>query len=241
MRDIYFFGQNKSVVLYTYRKQIYRATLDGGQLVRPVLLSGDYAEGLSDAYYRGTVYYSYISSKRELLLKNMTDRTPEYKVSITADKSILVPQLAEWNGSLLLCYLKSGEDGRYQFKGEFPFEDRSFLLPGSYPADAKYNFLLSDDKLFLVISTLVEHWCFVSERMGDFTEWTRKREEEESGKEEGSDSQELSERIQLLEEKLREKEAVIESVKTQYEDLMNTAIQYRDEAKKWRGKYLAKR
>ena len=42
-----------------------------------------------------------------------------------------------------------------------------------------------------------------------------------------------------LQKNIEQKDAVLESVKRQYEELMNTATQYRDEALKWRSRYYA--
>lgn len=40
-------------------------------------------------------------------------------------------------------------------------------------------------------------------------------------------------KIPELTEQLRQKDQLIQSIQTQYEELRNTALQYRDEAKKW--------
>ena len=150
MRSIYFLGQNKSIVLYTYRNQIFRATLDGGQLVRPILLSGDYLGELSDTYYRGTVYFSYINRQHEILIKNVTDRIPEYQLQRMEGMVYSFPQILEWRGRLLLLYLvrESGNAG-VCLEGIFPFEGRSFRLPAVFSVDAGYAYHICGDGLFL--------------------------------------------------------------------------------------------
>ena len=52
--------------------------------------------------------------------------------------------------------------------------------------------------------------------------------------------QKEQEQNNILKRKIAEQDAIIESIKQQYEDLMNTALQYREEAAKWHNKYYSK-
>ncbi|MBR1740722.1 MAG: hypothetical protein IJ733_02415 [Lachnospiraceae bacterium] len=245
MRNIYFLGQNKSIVLYTYRNQIFRATLDGGQMIRPVLLSGDYQGELSDAYYRGTVYFAYRNRQHEILVKNVTDRVPEYRISRNEGGSFSFPQILEWKGSLLLLYLFREDGNAVCLEGVFPFEDRKFRLPAVFSIDAEYAYHICGDGLFITVKEARSFRVYASDgRDPDGKERFLElfpHPDSEGDREREKEISEQGKQIRDLATRLREKEAVIESVKVQYDDLMNTAIQYREEAKRWRGKYLTKK
>ena len=49
---------------------------------------------------------------------------------------------------------------------------------------------------------------------------------------------ELSEETEQLRSEIAKRNAIIDSAKRQYDELMNTAIKYRDEAIKWRNKFV---
>lgn len=239
MGNIYFLGQNKKIVVYPFRNQIYRATLEGGQVLRPVLLSGDYLGGLSDAYYKGTVYFSYMNRKREIMIQNVTEQTPEYKLDENVfgeGTACFSPQLVVWKEQLLLfCIIKEISGKMVTLEGIFPFEDRKMRIPETFSEDACYTCQCFGDSLLLSVRESGTYRFFLSEREGEIREL---------GKElSGQQSVALQGQMQLqdLEAKVKEKEAIIGSVKVQYEDLMNTALQYREEAKKWREKYLTKK
>ena len=164
------------------------------------------------------------------------ERTPEYQVLPEEGTSFLYPQLVTWNEHLLLLYLvrKSGET-ECQLQGVFPFEEQKFLLPEVFSEDALYSYHVLEGKLLLSVVSSGKTWVYLITERGECKELVEREWKEEELLANGQ------EQIQKLEEKLREKEAVIENVKVQYEDLMNTATQYREEAKKWRGKYLTKK
>ncbi len=249
MRSIYFSGQNKSMALYPFRNQVYRVLLEGGQAVRPVLLCNDYLGELSDAAYRGTVYFCYRNRHQEILLQNAADRTPEYRLDRNAfyeEADYIAPQLLNWHEHLLLmCFVKQPEHTGMTLEGIFPFEDRKLRLPDMFSERAAFSIQSFGEMLFCSVREAGMCRCYVSEENGDFQELLKAQEMKEKNtfaeKQEQQQVILLQEEKQQMEAKLREKEMIIESVKVQYDDLMNTAIQYREEAKRWREKYLTKK
>lgn len=249
MRGIYFSGQNKMFALYPFRNQIYRVSLEGGQATRPVLLCGDYLGELSDTYYKGTVYFCYTNRSHEIMIQNVTDRMPEYRLDRDAfyeEADYTAPRILNWQEHLLLfCLVKRPGGTGVTLEGIFPFEDRKLRLPDVFLEGATYTCRSFGEKIFLSVRESGAYRFFLSENMGDFEELLKERE----AGEQCSDAEERFAQSALiwqdeklrLETELREKERVIESVKVQYEDLMNTALQYREEAKKWREKFLTKK
>ena len=248
MRSIYFSGQNKMIAVYSFRNQIYRAVLEGGQMVRPVLLSGDYLCDLSDTAYKGTVYFCYVNRNHEIMLQNVTEQTPEYRLDRDAfyeEADYAAPQILNWQERLLLlCLVKRAGCTGVTLEGIFPFEDRKWKLPDVFLEGASFTCQSFGERLFLSVKEAGTYRFYLSENTGDVKELLKEKEAGEKSEVEEKFAQSASiwqEEKMRLETELQERERVIESVKVQYEDLMNTAIQYREEAKKWREKFLTKK
>lgn len=74
---------------------------------------------------------------------------------------------------------------------------------------------------------------FMAKEMEEYALSNARKEEEYRQLQESSQSE-----YDRLKQQISERDAILESVKRQYEELMSTAIQYRDEAKRWRDRWL---
>ncbi|MCH5268785.1 MAG: hypothetical protein J1E62_10640 [Lachnospiraceae bacterium] len=74
---------------------------------------------------------------------------------------------------------------------------------------------------------------FMAKEMEEYAMTSARQQEEYRQLQESSNTQ-----SEQLKRQIQERDAILESVKKQYEELMSTAIQYRDEAKRWRDRWL---
>lgn len=243
MRNIYFMGQNKSIVLYPYQNQIHCLTLGGGRGWRPVIAANDYGEGLSDIFYRGVVYYCYLNRNGEIVIKNVTEQTEEKRFVPGQGEQFFVPELVSYDRKLLLLYfIYSPEKGTYRMCGEMVFEEKKFTLPKEFDQLPEYSAQVRREQMILAFFLPEYSECYVSERFGSFAKLKHAADfENDSVKLQQDFQKKLQSEQNRYAAELQKKDAVIESIKKQYEDLMDTAGKYREEAIKWRKKYLIKK
>ncbi len=220
-------GQERTMLLSAYRNRIYFQTFLAETGGRPVMLCNDFLKNLSDAACQGTIYYAYISTDSHIYIKNIMGQL--YQLPEENGLSIQ-PCLVSFQEKLLLLYVMENPiHHTWRLKGIFPFEDHLTLsVPDAFSAVPEIHYLVSAGHLFLFLSCGNQHKAYEidgklqSFPLGNVDVITERNRQE-------------------YEAELKEKDAVIESIKRQYEELMQTAYRYQEEAGKWRTKYYTKK
>ncbi len=155
-----------------------------------------------------------------------------YKISSQELPDCYEPHIISFNNSLLLTYfVKNMLDDTYFLKCIFPFENnRTLTINYSAKELQKPNIISYPD--LLIISLTPEYTMYVD---SDFNITNDLQQNEVLSKETAS----LRDTITRLQKESEEKSAIIESIKVQYNQLMDTAIKCRDEAIKWRSKFTS--
>lgn len=260
MSSIYSLDTNKNLFLYTSQAEICLRTSIGQNLTRPVTLSHDFSSDLTNIIYRDTVYYSYFNTNSDILVKNITDPAVLYQKSSQNIPDCFSPKLAVLGQTLLLFYfVKNPVSDTYILKCCLPLEEGKHIDLDSYTFSSLPNLyiitlaeqlllLFTDTSLSTSLSISVDFQVaplFTSNALSDTSakyEETlnelRASHEMEQAALISQHQAELSQTIAGFQDSLHQRDQLIESIKAQYAELMNTAIQYREEAKKWRQKYI---
>ncbi len=236
MRKIYQAEGNRSLLLYPYEKRIYMRSLLGERAEKAVVLAYDYLDNLSDVFYQDTIYYAYISQKHEVVVKNILEQKELFSGFSPSGLECFLPTIEVISDRLVvLCFIKNPLNQKYYIKGFFPLEKKGFLLSEGYEGieEKEIGCIDKQNMIYLKDKNRIRFWKIQS-KSGN---WETQRLYVKEQSELEIVIKEADKRKQLL----KEKESLIESIKKQYEELMQTATAYREEAIKWREKYYGEK
>ena len=221
-----------NLVLYTQEDRIYLRTLVKEGMGRAVILASDYDSDLTDVLYRGNVYYAYKNTEGKILVRNISDHGVWYRLGEEGGLEGYAPRLSTVGDILILFYaMKNPLDGTYYLRcrmPEAPDKERACLH-----LFENMGIMEADPPMIQTISCIGGMLLVVDpERM---IWWD---EEGNGGWIAKSDRQKQETLRVSFQEKLDQKDQIIESIKQQYEELMKVAETYRQEAIKWRNKFL---
>lgn len=229
MRSIYSDGQDKTLLLYSYQNMIYFRTIIAENTWKPIMLCNDFLYSLSDSIYQDTIYYSYINKEHNIVIKSITDQSVLYQLNGDVSLIYTQPNILSFLGKLLLVYaVKNPVNNTYLIKGILPFEkERSFSVPDIFSSSPEISYLTSATCLILSVCCKEENRFY--EVTDDFQCIPLYSEKTISEK-----------KLQPYKDEIKQQKDIIESIKNQYEELMQTAYRYREEAMKWQSKFYSK-
>lgn len=220
MGNIFAVSNEKSLMLYHQGHTILLLATVGEMPCRPTALAKDFACSLSETVYNQTLYYTYLNVKNDILVKSILDNSVLFTLPSTEAIHYNSPHIVAFGHRLLLFYvIKNPLNEDFMVKSMVLFDentisDSNYLsgLSCSFPKLPEIKTFSMSKKLLILFSASSEYRTFL-----------------------------LTEQLQILTlEDNRDKNALlakqtatIESIKIQYNDLMQTASQYREEARKW--------
>lgn len=242
MQNIYSVSPDKTLLIYPASHFLYFRTLNAKNAGRPVLLSTDYLTSLSDTIYQNTIYYGYINTEHNILIKNITEQTVLYTLNRETTQEFYSPQLFTIQNTLLLLYfLKNPLNDTFLLKGIFPFTQKEMTFLENFSELPTLHVISNTNLLLLWISTSYQNGYYLLDSASVLKPLS---DENKIQKLTDSFQQKLTEAdttILTLRQQITEQNQLIESIKSQYNELMDTAHQYRNEAIKWRENYYARR
>ncbi len=239
MSNVFTTDSENSLIIYHYRQYIYLRSATGETLNRSILLSNDFHSNLTEAIYNNTLYYAYQNEQGDILIKSILDSKPLYQLLAGEVGECINPQIAAWKENLLLFYiLKNPLNDSYLCKGVLPFADAKENTPaaievGLFHTLPVVKIISTIEKLFLIIDSGDRHEVFV---VGE--DLLLHSCEDHTKCQSALQAQE--EKMRNLQASLLQKEALIAHIKKQYEELMETAKKYKEEAQKWYVKFSGK-
>ena len=237
----YSLGQGQQMMVYAFQTGVYMRRWSGQYVERPQLLAGDYREDLSDVFWRNTVYYGYQNQRGEYLVKDASQPEKKYVLQSGESMRICSPRLILYREKLMVFYIEEKEwEGGCGLKGVYLGEGKAVEFPEKYAERPEFQVLQWGEELLFGVgyreAWKYYRWCpgDVLEELASWGYWWEIKQEE-------MERQQCEEReeIERLRQDLQYSDEVIESIKAQYEELMDTATKYREEAKKWRNQYIA--
>lgn len=237
----YSFGQDKRIMIYDFQRGLYMRRWSGQSVMRPQLLSNDYRGDLSDIYWRGTIYYGYQNQVGEYLVNNLSEPGKKFVLRPAENRRLCFPRLILFREKLMILYIEEKEwEGDCRIKGAYLGEREEVVLPEKYSSRPDYRVIQCGDELLIGVNYERE-WRYYGWRPGNHWEelaswqsWLEAKRDEWEEKQYKS-----REETEHLRQDLQYSKQLIESIKSQYEELMDTATKYREEAKKWRDQYIA--
>lgn len=252
MSNVYSVGNNRQLIIYNAGSNIFLRVAHFGGLDRPIVLAADYLCGLTECIYNSSLYYSYINQNGSLILKNIMDTTNILAIDCNYVQEYSNPKLAICNNTLLLFYLKQNPVSDKPSLHCITPDDNNALpipLPDIKKPVNSYSVLAYNNFILLCVN---EH-IYRIEQIGHFKQLAICTADNNSTDNNNADSinsnnnyiereksltEDFNKKIAACQAKINEQSAVIDSITTQYNELMDIARQYRDEAIKWRSKFI---
>lgn len=261
MGNVYAVDAEKNLILYSAGNYICLRTSVGENLTRPIVLCNDYASNLSDLVYNDTIYYVYQNTNQDIILRSVMEQNDLYKISSRNTPDCFYPQIAAIQKTLILFYfVKNPVNNSYCLKSLLPLQpEQKLSLPGtlfssnaasSAPGEAVFGslptlrILSAGGGLLVHLSHDTEEFIFTINESLQCDKLGKTQERPSLTQAELDKSKELvaetQKQISELQSDLLGRDQLIQSIRKQYEELMDTAMKYRDEAIKWHNKFYGK-
>lgn len=259
MSNVYSVGNNRQLIIYNAGSNIFLRVAHFGGLDRPIVLAADYLCGLTECIYNSSLYYSYINQNGSLILKNIMDTANVLAIDCNYVQEYSNPKLAICNDTLLLFYLKQNPvSDKPSLHCITPDDNNALPIPlpdikkpvNSYSVLAYNNFILLCVNEHIYKIEQIGHLkqlaiCTADNNSTDNNNADNINSNNNNSnnndnyiEREKSLTEDFNKKIAACQAKINEQSAVIDSITTQYNELMDIARQYRDEAIKWRSKFI---
>ncbi len=238
---IYSLGQGQHVMVYSFQNRVYFRRWSGQSWNRPQLLAGDCMGDLSDIFWRNAVYYGYRNQRGEYVVRDASRPDKQYVLDSGENMRICCPRLMLCGERLLVIYIEEKEwEGGCALRGIYVGEGRKTEILGEYDRRPDYQVLAWGEELLVGVDDggVRRFYRLCSgdawEELAGWKYWWEARQSELAGRQSRD-----REEIELLQQDLQDSRELIESIKAQYGELMDTATKYREEARRWRSQYIA--
>lgn len=238
MANVYTAGSDRRLIIYSISRYIFLRTAYIDGIERPIMLVSDFLDGLSDVVLGDTIYYAYQNQNGDILVKNVMNNEALFHVKSSENPDMHCPQLVVNKDRLMLFYMVTNPlTDRLSLRAVYPLEEgESLNIPVNCENVDMYEVFGMQGKAFLYVDNFYEITAdgrFVPcQDTGSLKQKEEKIHEYEIQLNTYMQQQAQSKQV------IAQLEATIESAKAQYNELMETAIAYRDEAIKWRSKFI---
>lgn len=214
MGNIYSLSVNKNVIIYTYDNFIIMRTIQANSVTNGILLSNDYSSGFSSTIHNSTIYYLYQNKQGSLIIKSIIDARNLYSKVSGQELSMLEPSLISFKNYLLLFFvIENPIDNLFYLKISLPLEENKHIIcQEKFVVCPKIKLVHTPSLLFIIVQTPEEVYIYCLDNTLTLTQYKS------------------NEAVKVM---LEAKEQLITHITTQYNELMNVATQYKEEAKKW--------
>lgn len=235
MSYLYETAGGQGFFIYKNQNEIILRKKEGHQFYLPVIMVRDYKNGLNDTVYNSAIYYTYINENGALVVRSVLEYVFPFERQAGENVSFNSPSLTAFYGRLILFYMeKNTGDGveNYRLHGILPYEgEREILNVDLENKEAMYKVVCLNERMLVSVEN--EKGYVLYEASNDLQLVAQDRVENRN-------EQELAMLKSSLMEQQKEinfYKSQIESAKRQYQELMQVAEQYREEANHWSGKF----
>lgn len=235
MSNVYPAGKDKSLIIYSSNNNIIiRLSCPTGMSI-PLILSDDYQADLSECIHDNTLYYSYINTSGDIVVKNIMDNTCLFLLPERDFPGLNRPTLTCLNDTLLLFYMKDNLfSGRSSLHIKVLFETEDiFTVPHSLNNIKDYH--VHKDGNRIIFSG--DEQIYSIEKIGHINQYISCDSFEKSSYS-YRQKEDLQRKIAACQAKISEQASALENIIQKYDRLMKIATEYREDALKWRGKFM---
>ena len=235
MSYLYETAGGQGFFIYKNQNEIILRKKEGHQFYLPVIMVRDYKNGLNDTVYNSAIYYTYINENGALVVRSVLEYVFPFERQAGENVSFNSPSLTAFYGRLILFYMEknTGEgEENYRLHGILPYEgEREILNVDLGNKEALYKVVCLNERMLVSVEN--EKGYVLYEASNDLQLVAQDRIENRNDQE-----------LAMLKSSLMEQQkeinfykSQIESAKRQYQELMQVAEQYREEANHWSGKF----
>lgn len=235
MSYLYETAGEQGFFIYKNQNEIILRKKEGHQFYLPVIMVRDYKSGLNDTVYNSAIYYTYINENGALVVRSVLEYVFPFERQAGENVSFNSPSLTAFYGRLILFYMeKNTGEGveNYRLHGILPYEgEREILNVDLGNKEALYKVVCLNERMLVSVEN--EKGYVLYEASNDLQLVAQDRGENRNDQE-----------LAMLKSSLMEQQkeinfykSQIESAKRQYQELMQVAEQYREEANHWSGKF----
>lgn len=208
----------KGLLLYSHINMIILRHKNDHAFSQPLLMADDYKSSLFDMVYNSTIYFTYISNTGDIVVRSILDQTFPCLINKPIDSSFYSPKLVEFDGRLLLFYTEKNKES-YTIKCMIPYQNKQYITYdfGSFTVVPALSFCCLEKDLIISLNTPSSKKLYSLSSSYTF-------------KEIPLDSEKYIAEISNLKN-------MLQSAQNQYNELMNVAEQYRNEAIKWNNRF----
>lgn len=224
MGNIYQTEPSRNLILYTVGNAIIFRSMKGNNPGRGVILSNDFSNSLTSTIYNDTIYFSYVNPDGDIIIRNITDSSPVKVINSLNSINHPSPVITTIGGCLIIIYISHNPlDNTYCLKCSYPFDlNPDINITGRVDLAPDFNVMSVGDRIYVHAAIKEKNGIVMIDKKG-----MNKLYDTASAKKIFS---------QKYEEEILKKDAIIESIKKQYQELMQTASRYRDEVIKWKSR-----
>lgn len=240
MGSVYEIDKNKNLILYSTGLYVCLRSCSGENIARPVILANDYKENLSDIIFKGTLYYCYQNIKSDIIIRSITDTKDLFRLNSQDAPDCFLPKIISIGEQLLFFYfVKNPIDDSYCLKCILPFnEDKVMDINQSFAVLPNLSVMFNTKLAIVNVCTNDTSVIFVVDEQLNITKLVSEKMITNIDKKNIDKKNIDNKKIDKLQQEIKQRDEIIESIKKQYNELMDTANQYRNEAIKWRGYVL---
>ncbi|MCQ2540651.1 MAG: hypothetical protein MJ114_09445 [Acetatifactor sp.] len=220
-------SDNRGILLYTKDQEIILRYKNADIFESPVILEKDHAGDLCHCVYRGSIHYAYRTLSGAIRINKVSPDPPELLIDLPEAVHIRSLQLLVSDGRLLLCFLSASEKTNdLTLYLHLPYEKKRLTAYslGSCEPYPDISVLSLSAKLIILLITGARLRILNVAPSGTVSEQTLIE-------------QQVIHRISQLETENKMLRRTLSSAQTQYNELMQVAEQYRQEAIKWSSKF----
>ncbi len=254
-------GQGRKIALYTLNSSIYSCIITSSHATKPTLLAGNYSNNLTAHISDNKLYYSYSSLSNHIVVKVLGETAVKWEF----DEHALNLFLTSFDNELLLFFTPKDStelclhtligskktDPLTLLSSIYPDTKVASCLPPEYASlcqkhiiDSEVNIAslkIKKDYLFSITADLEEKYHKKHQELKDIQAKREKTFYESQLDAERKFEEKLQANEALYNKKIKELNTTIDSIKLQYNQLMDTATRYKAEAEKWYKLYTQRR
>ena len=230
-------------------------------MAKPMLLVNNYSNDLTAKIFDNKLYYAYTSLSNHIVVRALGEANVKWEF----DESATILFLTAFNGELLLFYTpdSSTELRLHTLTGEpknnalrlladiYVTPESNHLFPSQYSELCRKHLIdtevnttslkIKKDYLFSITADLEEKYHQKQQELKDIQSVREKALHESMMSAEKKFKDKLQANDTLYNKKIKELNTTIDSIKLQYNQLMDTATKYKAEAEKWYSLYTQRR
>lgn len=251
MSNYYETTNQKGLLLYTQEHEIFLRHKVSHNFLQPLMIAEDYQSQLKDLVFNSTIYYSYINTSGNIMLRSIMEQVFPMEIAREDATEILQSLPSVCFGNLFLFYVTYHQtEHTYLVRGLLPYQGQKELSLPQCRFSSQPHLQVVPYKTELLLFCRDESGLRIFQITDSLRILDLSSEQEQLQKQldqlhktvgqKEKDISELSQKLSHTEHEIARLKHVIESVSVQYEELMHVAQAYKEEAVKWRSKYTGR-